>query len=254
MKRLLFLSLVVAGCNGSRGQAADPLARAFDASYAAFIASAGAHKAGCEVEISAKGDAGRKTDSFETTVEVDERGHYRVTRGDGRVTLRVGSLAWEGEGDKLARIEAGARPDLTRDSAVAAWRPLLAPFRDRITLTKGAGKKLGDRDVEIYALSVEPGGGADGGPAISSGSGSLEIDAATGFPVGFSFEGEWEAPAPDAGRGRVRFKAEKLVCGVAGLGSVEELVAPERVGPPETATPAPATPSPLPVATKKKGK
>lgn len=240
MRRIVLLGIVAAGCNSSAGVAADPLARAFETPYATFIAAAGAHKAGCEIEISAKGDAGRKTDSMELTVEVDDSGDYRIVRGDGHVTMRVGSIAWQGEKD-LARIEAGARPDLLRDSAAAGWRPILAPFRERFALSRAGSKKLGNRDVEVYSLAVDPGGGADGGPAISSGSGNVELDAKTGFPVGFSFEGEWEAPAPDADRGRVRYKAEKLVCGVAELGAVADITAPDAA-----ASPTPAATKPAP--------
>lgn len=234
---LALLAGAVSGCRTQEGASRDPAVLMFDAPYQHFLTAAGAHSGACEVEITAKGDGGTKTDSLSTRVEVDPSGDYRVVRADGWEIVRVDSVSWQRPDAraKFERVDMGARSDLARDAAVAGWRPLLAPFRDRITLEHEKTRTLGDRNLDVYRIVAQPGGGADGGPQLENGEGRVEIDAATGFPVGFDFQGSWNAPAAPPGTGRVTFTVGKLTCGLAGFGEVAEIEAPGPIGPPATA-------------------
>lgn len=256
--------VLLPGCSQESGPGTDPVKRMFESSYGAFVADAGAHRATCELALKAKGDGGKRNDAMKTLVEVDETGSFRIERDDFEL-VHVGSIAWQRTDPKapLKRTESGARPELLRDAAAAPWRALLEPFAERVKLERTGSKRLGDREVDVFAVALDAGGGADGGPTAEAGTGTVELDAVTGWPVAFTFEGGWEAAAPGgAVRGRVSYTVDTLACAVT-LGDVNKIEPPEKVGPPpvklaEAATPTPAasaaaTAKPKPAPTKKKG-
>ena len=247
-KWMLASLLLAAGCSGRRSASGSPEDKLFESSYEAFVHAAGAHRGGCEIALTAKGDGGKKSDAMSTKVEVDEHGSYHIERDDGWELVRVGLVTWEREkGGKFERVETGARMDLARDDAMVAWRDVLRPMRDRISLKRTGSKKLGKRDLDTYDITVEAGGGADGGLSITEGKGTAELDAETGFPVTLTFEGTWESPATPPAEGRVTWTTEKLSCAITELGGVETI--PPAIAP---ATPAPSpSPSPSPKATPK---
>ena len=240
--------VATAACSTSRGKDGKPVDRMFDANYEAFIADAKAHKGTCEISISARGDGGEQSNGLTTTVEVDDEGSFRVEREGAFELVRVGSVAWQrSAGGKFERIESGARSDLTRDDAIAAWRDVLAPLRERLDLAKQGSRKLGDRTIDEYAITAEAGGGADGGLQIVEAKGAVGLDAETGFPVSLTFEGAWEGPATPPAEGRVTWTVEKLACSVSELGGVPAItpaIATPTVAPTTTPVKATATPKP----------
>lgn len=239
------------GCSSSGPAADDPVSRLFENHYQEFVASAGAHHAGCDVAIRAKGDAGSKRDALTTSVDVDAQGGYRLVREDGSELIHVGLHAWSKSRDgKVEPRESGARSDLERDAAVAEWRTVLEPLRDRVRLKKTGSKKLGTRAVETWDLTLEPGGDKSG-PKVEKGSGKLETDVQTGFPVRMELTASWSADAPGGAQGRVNFEIEKMGCAVTELGKVQKVDAPgETKATPVEATPTPAA-KPSPKSTKK---
>jgi len=239
-----------AGCGRHRGKGDDPATRMFESSYSAFIAEAGAQKAGCDVKLAAKGDAGKKKQSETTSVEVDDAGDVHVVDGDVD-TLRVGGETWEtvGPDGKRTKLEAGDRADLVRDEAVVGWRTLLAPFRDRIKLAPAGSQKLGSRGVKLYDLSGQAGGGNDGGPKLDEIGGTVGLDEETGFPVSIDAHAKWDAPAPAGNQGRVDYDLSTLQCGVKALGGVPKMTDPDA-----TPTPAPAATSAAAAPTAKPAK
>jgi hypothetical protein len=245
--------LLLAGCSRSSGPTGEPVDRMFDAGYERFISSAKAHKGGCEISLSAKGDGGSRSDGVETTVEVGDDGSYRLHLDNSFELVRVGSLTWQREkGGKFERVESGARSDLMRDDAIAGWRDALRPMRDRLKLTRAESTQLGERELEVYTISAEPGGGADGGVQVVEGKGAVALDAATGFPVKMSFEGSWEGPATPPAEGRVTWTVQKMECEVTELGGVEAItpaIPLPTVAPAATTAVKPAaTPTPVPAA------
>lgn len=236
---LATIAVVPFACSKASGPTGEPIDRMFETRYEKFISSAGAHTAMCETAISAKGDGGTKNDAIETSVEVDADGNFRLQLEGGLVVVRVGSVAWQREKDgKFERIESGARTDILRDDAIAGWRDVLAEMRDRMTLTRAETTTIGERQVDVYTISTEPGGGNDGGVQVVSGEGAVGLDAQTGFPVKLTYEGSWEGPATPPAEGRVTWTVEKLECTVE---IPEEAL--------EAITPAIATPTPAAAAT-----
>jgi hypothetical protein len=213
---LVGAALLAAGCSGSGDKGADPVAKMFDSSYGVFADATGAQKGGCELAVKADGDVGKKKDSWKSTLELDGAGNVRVGRDGEWETVRVGGSTWQKSGDgKLEKVESGARADQLRDDAIAGWRPVLAPFRSRIHLKRTGSKSAGKREIETYELSGDAGGGSDGGPELGSLAGTVELDAATGFPVAIDAHGAWDAPAPERSQGRVAIDLDKLVCQVS---------------------------------------
>lgn len=249
--------VAAAGCSRSGDPATrTPLERMFDAPYEKFLFDAGAHEGTCEISLTAKGDAGTKTDGTATSIEVDAEGSYHVTRGSFEM-VRVGNIAWQRDGAdaKWERIEAGARKDLVRDDAIAGWRDVLAPLRERLSLTKTGTRTAGGRTIEEYDIVAETGGGADGGVQVVEGKGNVGLDEETGFPVAVVFEGSWEGPATAPAEGRVTWTAETLSCAIGEWGAVETItpaVATPTPAASPAASPAAAKPTPKPAATKKK--
>ena len=233
---LTMLPLATAGngCSKSADPAEnDPATKMFEASYERFIASARGHAGGCEIALTATGDAGPRNDGLVSRVEIDDKGNYRLTIDDELELVQVGSVTWQRRGnDEFARIESGARADLLRDDAIAGWRDVLRPLRGRLTITPAGTRPFGERKVQAYAISGEPGGGADGGVQLVEATGTVELDAETGFPVTLKFEGAWEGPATPPAEGRVQWSTQKLECGVEALGGVPAI------------TPAVPTPTP----------
>lgn len=241
-------ALLLAGCSRTSGPTGEPVDQMFDASYERFISAAKAHKGGCEISLSAKGDGGTKSDGVETTVEVDDEGSFRLSLDNKFEIVRVGSIAWQRQkGGKFERVESGARPDLMRDDAIAGFRDVLRPMRERLKLTRAESSQLGERDLEVYTIVAEPGGGADGGVQVVEGKGAVALDAATGFPVKLSFEGSWEGPATPPAEGRVTWTVQKMECEITDLGGIEAITP---AIPLPTATPAATTaPKPTPTPT-----
>jgi len=238
--RHLFLALaaLTSGCSRAAGPTGEPVDRMFDSSYEKFISSARAHKGGCQIQLTAKGDGGTRSDGVDSTVEVDDVGSFHLSLDGAFELVRVGSIAWQHQkGAKFAHVESGARPDLLRDDAIAGWRDVLRPLREHLTLARAETDELGERSIEVYTITAEPGGGADGGAQVTSGKGAVGLDAITGFPVAFEFEGSWDAPATPPAEGRVTWSTEKMECKVTELGGVPAI------------TPAIATPTPTPAAT-----
>ena len=242
MRRLAIIAALLgcAGCRSSGPAANDPVAHLFEDRYPDFVAAAGAHHAGCEVAIKAKGDAGTKHDDLTTSVDVDGNGNFRLVRDDGSELVQVGLHAWTKTRDgHFEKIEAGSRADLERDAAVAEWRSVLEPMRDRIRLKKTGSKKLGSRPVETWDLTIDAGDGNDAAaPKTEKGAGKVETDEATGFAVRVELGGTWLATPPGGG-GKVHYDLEKMSCAVTELGSVKTIEAPGE----EKATPA-AKPTP----------
>lgn len=249
-RHLIIAALVSAGCSRAHGPAGEPIDKMFDSSYEKFISSAKAHRGGCEISMTAKGDGGSRSDGVQTQVEVDDAGSFHLTLDGEFELVRVGSVAWQHEkGTKFEHVESGARPDLMRDDAIAGWRDVLRPLREHLVLERAETDELGERTVEVFRISAEPGGGADGGVQIVSGKGAVGLDALTGFPVAFQFEGSWDAPATPPAEGRVTWTAETLECSVTELGGVPAIT-------PAIATPTPVVPaeSPVPSASGAPGK
>ena len=256
MKRFAIVLVLVfsAACRSAGPSADDPVARLFEDHYPDFVASAGAHHAGCDVALKAKGDAGTKHDDMTTSIDVDASGNFRLTREDGSELIEVGLHAWSKARDgKLEKLEAGSRPDLERDAAAAQWRSVLEPMRDRIKLKKTGTKKLGLRPVEMWDFTLEAGDGNDASaPKSEKGAGKIEIDEATGFPVRVDLTASWIATPPGGG-GSVHYDLEKMGCAVTELGTVKPIESPGDAK--ATPTPAPsATAKPSPKATPKTGK
>lgn len=238
LRHLMIAALLAAGCSRAHGPAGEPIDKMFDSSYEKFISSAKAHRGECEISMTAKGDGGSRSDGVQSQVEVDDAGSFHLTLDGEFELVRVGSVAWQHEkGAKFEHVESGARPDLMRDDAITGWRDVLRPLREHLVLERAETDELGDRTVEVFRISAEPGGGADGGVQIVSGKGAVGLDALTGFPVAFQFEGSWEAPATPPAEGRVTWTAETLECKVTELGGVPAI------------TPAIAAPTPVPAAT-----
>lgn len=220
----LAVALLLAGCSRASGPTKEPVDKMFDAAYEKFISAAKAHKGGCEISMSAKGDGGKKTDGVQTTVEVDDEGSYRLDIDDSFELVRLGSIAWRREkGGKFVRVESGARPDLMRDDAIAGWRDVLRPMRERLTLTPAETTTLGERALEVYTIAAEPGGGADGGVTVVEGKGAVALDRETGFPVKLTFQGSWEGPATPPAEGRVTWTVETMKCEITELGGIEAI-------------------------------
>lgn len=239
-------ALLIAGCSRANGPTGEPVDRMFDSSYERFISAAKAHKGGCEISLSAKGDGGTKTDGVETTVEVDDEGSYRLSLDNSFELVRVGSLTWQKEkAGKFERVESGARSDLMRDDAIAGWRDALRPMRERLKLTRAESSQLGERDIEVYTITAEPGGGADGGVQVVEGKGAVALDAATGFPVKLSFEGSWEGAATPPAEGRVTWTVQKMQCEVTDLGGVETVTPAIPLPTATSAVTTTATPTPV---------
>ena len=252
-RRVFLAAVILGGCSRAHGPTGEPIDRMFDSSYEKFVSSAKAHKGGCEISMTAKGDGGTRSDGIESTVDVDDAGSFHLTLDGGFELVRVGSVAWQHEkGAKYEHVESGARPDLMRDDAISGWRDVLRPLREHLALERAETDELGDRSVEVYTIAAEPGGGADGGVQIASGKGAVGLDAITGFPVAFQFEGSWDAPATPPAEGRVTWTVEKIECKVTELGGVPAIT-PAIARP--TPTPAPAAttaaaPAASPIATK----
>lgn len=257
------LAFVVAACVAATGCSrtggagdGSPVERMFDAPYEKFLFEAGAHQGACEISITAKGNAGTQSDGTDTSIEVDAEGNYRLSRETSFEMVRVGNLLWQraGSSAKWEAIEGGARGDLVRDDAIAGWRTVLAPLRDRITLKKTGTRTAGGRTIEEFDIVVEAGGGADGGVQALDGKGNVGLDQETGFPVSFAFEGSWEGPAMAPADGRVTWTADKLACAITEWGAVEAvtpaIAAPTPAAPEATGSPTPAAPA-KPAATKK---
>ncbi len=226
-RAVLLLSGLAAGCGPSVGPADDLRAQIFEVPYQSFIADAGGHRATCEIAVSARGEQGRLRDELSSAVEVDDAGNYRVRRGDGWETVRVGSISWQRpKGGGFARVESGARADLLRDAAAAGWRLVLAPVRSRLAFTRTGSKELGEREIEVYRVIGDPGGGGDGGAVLERGEGTVEVDARTGFPVSFRFRGAFSANAPTPAVGRVAYDVESIACSVTVLGGIAPIPPP----------------------------